>query len=698
MYTQSGEWTFGSTSSAISSYVEAVKSAVESVGYIISDNGHSQDDDKLEVYICAYGKPGVTNTAFFPTGYEDKKVLAWYSNSQTSYDSETQTTSLYLFSDESFITTKYKTGTSVEKTVETEGTYALTTTDDFENNSGTATLSDSKAYTFTLKNGVFILQMPEGSEEPIQCFAKRSDDVPEATEAGSGDNTKTDDDIKVTAVTITGEKSVEVGKTLTLTADVVPENATYSGITWTSSDTTIATVSDTGVVTAVAAGSVTITAQAGDVKGEYIITVEASVPSTKIALYQYDSTSGNYTYYLVDANEVFNDLSSLASNATSNSGSFCFDNDGNFYHHNINDYSSSTIQETAILPSGGVTIEDVVLDKILVDQKTNVMYGAKINEMTLTLYKYPSLISKQTVDDSVSYEINFNDPESFYHSQLAIYDGVLYDVGSVAGRETTYKLAIVTLPETPPTSMISSAKTVDLGLSDLNAKSPSLTDILYQDGAVYVLVRDYSSSVWSENLYSRGVLFKVDVSSDTNTVIKLGWTDENSATTTSDIYGYYYDYANGSATYYPWYAGNSDNASRLVLTNSNASVGLYSPLGGGETTTAGFFGPQKFVAICSNKLLIADEGILFENDNSDSAYTYKNVNRIVSVDLAKFAIDTVTKSKATFSTDSSDTLYSASALVSNYSSEVTIYYKTDDGYEQLDGSSPSIFGGIPLSE
>lgn len=53
--------------------------------------------------------------------------------------------------------------------------------------------------------------------------------------------------------------SIAVAATVQLTATVLPGNAN-SGITWTTSDATKATVSATGLVTGVAAGSATITA------------------------------------------------------------------------------------------------------------------------------------------------------------------------------------------------------------------------------------------------------------------------------------------------------------------------------------------------------------------------------------------------------------------------------------------------------
>lgn len=58
--------------------------------------------------------------------------------------------------------------------------------------------------------------------------------------------------------------SVEVGSTLLLEAIVNPTNATTRTVTWSSSDETIATVSNSGLVSGLSSGSVTITATAED--------------------------------------------------------------------------------------------------------------------------------------------------------------------------------------------------------------------------------------------------------------------------------------------------------------------------------------------------------------------------------------------------------------------------------------------------
>ncbi len=68
--------------------------------------------------------------------------------------------------------------------------------------------------------------------------------------------------------------SLDIGATATLAATVLPEDATDKTVTWTSSDPTVATV-DNGIVTAVAAGTTTITAAAGDQSATCSVTVKA---------------------------------------------------------------------------------------------------------------------------------------------------------------------------------------------------------------------------------------------------------------------------------------------------------------------------------------------------------------------------------------------------------------------------------------
>ena len=96
--------------------------------------------------------------------------------------------------------------------------------------------------------------------------------------------------INVTSVAVTPTpSSVFVGKTVNLKATVAPTNATDQTITWKSSDTTIATVDSSGVVTGVAAGSATISATStNNITGDADVTVSVLVNVTGVSL---DSTS-----------------------------------------------------------------------------------------------------------------------------------------------------------------------------------------------------------------------------------------------------------------------------------------------------------------------------------------------------------------------------------------------------------------------
>ena len=73
--------------------------------------------------------------------------------------------------------------------------------------------------------------------------------------------------IYVESITISGETSMTEGDTQTLTASVLPDNANDKSFTWKTSNGKIATVDANGLVTALKAGTVTITATANDEGG-----------------------------------------------------------------------------------------------------------------------------------------------------------------------------------------------------------------------------------------------------------------------------------------------------------------------------------------------------------------------------------------------------------------------------------------------
>jgi uncharacterized protein YjdB len=94
------------------------------------------------------------------------------------------------------------------------------------------------------------------------------------TAGGCGDDEP--DTIPAVIVTVSGDSNLLVGETTTVRALVSPADATDQTVTWSSSDTAVATVDSAGVVRGISAGAVAITAKANDgsgVTGTHGITV-----------------------------------------------------------------------------------------------------------------------------------------------------------------------------------------------------------------------------------------------------------------------------------------------------------------------------------------------------------------------------------------------------------------------------------------
>ena len=84
--------------------------------------------------------------------------------------------------------------------------------------------------------------------------------------------------VPVTGVTLDkANLTLQSNTPVTLNATVAPDNATNKTVTWSSSDTSVATVDNTGKVTAVANGSTTITASCGGYSATCDVTVNATL-------------------------------------------------------------------------------------------------------------------------------------------------------------------------------------------------------------------------------------------------------------------------------------------------------------------------------------------------------------------------------------------------------------------------------------
>ena len=92
---------------------------------------------------------------------------------------------------------------------------------------------------------------------------------------GQGQGQTTTQDIAISSISLDKTSlTLTEGESATLAATVKPDNATNKTVSWTSSNSSVATVDASGKVTAVAEGTATITAKAGDKTTTCSVTVK----------------------------------------------------------------------------------------------------------------------------------------------------------------------------------------------------------------------------------------------------------------------------------------------------------------------------------------------------------------------------------------------------------------------------------------
>ena len=136
-------------------------------------------------------------------------------------------------------------------------------------NSSVAKVSDGKIT--AVKAGTATITATAGGKTASVVVAVADNPVPVESVSVSGDGVSD------------GKLSLKSGASAQLTATVKPDNATDRKVTWTSSDSSVANVMGTGVVTAGSkAGKATVTATAGGVSASVEVTVEAQDPYAEL--------------------------------------------------------------------------------------------------------------------------------------------------------------------------------------------------------------------------------------------------------------------------------------------------------------------------------------------------------------------------------------------------------------------------------
>ena len=129
-----------------------------------------------------------------------------------------------------------------------------------------------------------------------------------ASTDGSGKSASCQVEVKQYVTGITLNKTaltLNEGQTETLSATITPDNANDKTLTWSSSDTSVATVDQTGKVTTVSKGTATITATANDGSGKKAtcsVFVPTDLSSSASANSYIVSSAGTYSFKTVKGN------------------------------------------------------------------------------------------------------------------------------------------------------------------------------------------------------------------------------------------------------------------------------------------------------------------------------------------------------------------------------------------------------------
>jgi hypothetical protein len=287
--------------------------------------------------------------------------------------------------------------------------------------------------------------------------------------------------IAVTGVTVTPTTvSMNVGENKTISAVVSPTNATNQILTWTSSDKTIATVGTNGVVTAVAQGTVTITATSLD-NATLFATTSLTVASTvvnKTTLASEITTANNLKNAAVVGLQSGQYLQTdIDAFSTAILNAEAVNNDGSATQASV-DAMAATLQ-TAI---STFTSKAIVINKQALASLISTATGMKNSAVTGTqLGQYA-----QTDIDALA--IAITNAELVNNSTTTIQTTVDAMVTTLSNAMTVFTSKVVSLDKSVLTSKISTATSIK------NAAVVGTQDGQYSQGAVDSLATAISNA------------------------------------------------------------------------------------------------------------------------------------------------------------------------------------------------------------
>lgn len=384
------------------------------------------------------------------------------------------------------------------------------------------------------------------------------------------------------------------------------------------------------------------------------------VPSTNSLMYdyKYDEEESDYLYNYYFMDDYKNELPATTE-LTTLYNSFAIDADGYYYviskmldsatyiKSNKPDFGAETADNT--VEPGAMYLYGDQGNHLLVDRKTGFLYlidksnGAAITRITKEdgTYDYNS-------DDLVYYpDKTFSLSESSENRSVVlnstgytIYDGFCYFVNM---DDDKLQIAVVDLNKPDNSGYLYVSNMFEIPVTNVSTYSSSISDVIYMDGELCILLKDYNPD---GALKSHGMLIKCNTI--TGAYKTVGFAPEKKLM--SYKAGVYY---NDNVNHFSSFLYNSEDVSKsdyyiadFSIENEEDQLVIQAPF---NNLDSYFVGPQKFVAIKPKKLVISDTGIAFYTD-TDGAVYYKDVNRIVEVDLKTLSISSSTDVDVAFDT------------------------------------------------
>lgn len=339
-------------------------------------------------------------------------------------------------------------------------------------------------------------------------------------------------------------------------------------------------------------------------------------------------------------------------------------------------YSTKDKEVWKFVSDSDLALTEYEVIDFTIDLKNNVAYSLKGGDFDV-ICRYPNMISSNGANtEKEEITLGRGNINSF-----VVYDGKAYALC----KENDYIIRVFdTYDEEPIKPMI---KEYSVNLNDFfndALGTPMITDMLYQDGRLYLLYKEafsWSGSPSPTTIGNRGAVIEVNLFD--GSVRNTGLTTSALSNTEYKLQGY-----NNSLMYKDSACTTPYIPSEEILTNANVEYPDICFPNEGEKS---FYGPTRFIAVKPKKLVIADEGLAFYTD--DELLRYKNVNRVVYVDLENFAVEKIVTLDSSVGLSENET----SVLTSDSSISVSVsvdYYYT----ENVSSSTTSFYVGITCGD